>query len=207
MATTEAKIYEAPASSSIGRQFRTALRALLLLTLITGVLYPLLVTGIAQVVFPRHANGSVITENGQVRGSELIGQPFSDPRYFWGRLSATAPYAYNAGASSGSNYGPLNEDGQQAVQDRIAALKQADPQNTAPIPVDLVTASGSGLDPHISPAAAAYQVARVARARGLSEDQIRQRVQHYTQDRTFGLLGEPRVNVLQLNVALDELAR
>jgi K+-transporting ATPase ATPase C chain len=149
----------------------------------------------------------VITENGQVRGSELIGQPFSDPRYFWGRLSATAPYAYNAGASSGSNYGPLNEDGQQAVQDRIAALKQADPQNTAPIPVDLVTASGSGLDPHISPAAAAYQVARVARARGLSEDQIRQRVQHYTQDRTFGLLGEPRVNVLQLNVALDELAR
>ncbi len=207
MATTEANTYEAPASSSIGRQFRTALRALLLLTLITGVLYPLLVTGIAQVVFPRHANGSVITENGQVRGSELIGQPFSDPRYFWGRLSATAPYAYNAGASSGSNYGPLNEDGQQAVQDRIAALKQADPQNTAPIPVDLVTASGSGLDPHISPAAAAYQVARVARARGLSEDQIRQRVQHYTQDRTFGLLGEPRVNVLQLNVALDELAR
>lgn len=205
MATREAQIDEAPTSSSIGQHIRAATMALLVFTIITGVLYPLIVTGTAQLVFPRQANGSLIVQDGQVRGSALIGQPFSDPRFFWGRLSATAPFAYNAGASSGSNYGPLNENLLQAVQDRMDALKQADPGNTAPIPVDLVTASGSGLDPHISPAAAEYQVARVARARGLSVDHVRQLVQQYTEGRTFGLLGEPRVNVLQLNLALDQV--
>lgn len=205
MTTTEAKIYAAPASTSIGQQFRAAVAALLLFTLITGVLYPLVVTGIAQLVFPRVANGSLIVQNGQVRGSELIGQPFSDPRYFWGRPSATAPFPYNGGSSGGSNLGPRSDDLQQNVQDRIDALRQADPGNPAPIPVELVTASGSGLDPHISPAAAEYQVARVARARGISEDQVRELVQQYTQGRTVGLLGEPRVNVLQLNLALDQM--
>lgn len=194
---------EIPAVSGIGKQIRPAIVSLLLFTIITGLIYPLLVTGIAQIVFPRHADGSLIVQNGQVRGSALIGQPFSDPRYFWGRLSATAPFPYNAGASSGSNYGPLNNNLQKSVQDRITALKQADPQNSAPIPVDLVTSSASGLDPQISPAAAQYQIGRVARARGMDEDQVRQLVQQYTEGRTFGILGEPRVNVLQLNLALD----
>lgn len=202
---TSENIHNISPVSSFGAQVRAAVVALLVFTILTGVLYPMLVTGIAQLVFPRQANGSLIVQNGQIVGSSLIGQPFSDPRYFWGRLSATAPFPYNAGASSGSNYGPLNNDLQTSVQDRITALKQADPQNTVPIPVDLVTSSASGLDPQISPAAAEYQLGRVARARGMDEDQVRQLVQQYTEGRTFGILGEPRVNVLQLNLALDQV--
>lgn len=179
------------------------------LTLITGVIYPLLVTGVAQAVFPRQANGSIILQDGRAVGSELIGQSFDDPKYFWGRLSATGTFPYNAfnsealTASSGSNYGPLNPALLDAVQARVDALREADPGNTAPIPVDLVTASGSGLDPHISVAAALYQMSRVARERGLSEDRVRQLVEEHTEGRQFGLLGEPRVNVLLLNLALD----
>jgi K+-transporting ATPase ATPase C chain len=195
------------------KQLRPALVSLAILTLITGVIYPLVVTGIAQVVFPYQANGSLIVDkSGQVRGSALIGQPFSDPKYFWGRLSATGPVPYTAfngdtlTGSSGSNLGPLNPaligpDG--VIASRIKALRKADPGNALPIPVDLVTASGSGLDPHISPASAEYQVARVARARGIGEDQVRQLVARFTEDRQLGFLGEPRVNVLQLNLALD----
>jgi len=178
---------------------------LLALTLVTGVVYPLLVTGLAQALFPRQANGSLIVREGRAVGSELIGQSFEDPHYFWGRLSATAPFPYNAEASSGSNYGPLNLALLDAVQARVDALRAADPANTAPIPVDLVTASGSGLDPHISVAAALYQLPRVARERGLSEDQVQQLVDKYTQGRQLGILGEPRVNVLELNLALDGL--
>jgi K+-transporting ATPase ATPase C chain len=191
-------------------QLRPALVSLGIFTLLTGLLYPLVVTGIAQVVFPWQANGSLIVRNGQPVGSALIGQPFDDPKYFWGRLSATSPAAYTAfnaeksTGSSGSNYGPLNPALLEAVQGRIKALRDADPDNTAPIPVDLVTASGSGLDPHMSPAAAAYQVSRVARARGLSEDAVRRVVAQHTAGRTLGLLGEPRVNVLAINLALDQ---
>jgi len=194
-------------------QLRPALVSLGILTLLTGLLYPLVVTGIAQVVFPWQANGSLIVQNGRPVGSALLGQPFDDPTYFWGRLSATshAPYtAFNAEkqtGSSGSNYGPLNPALFEAVQGRIKALREADPTNTAPVPVDLVTASGSGLDPHISPAAAAYQASRVARARGLGEDALRQVVAQHTAGRTLGLLGEPRVNVLTLNLALDHLKK
>jgi K+-transporting ATPase ATPase C chain len=190
-------------------QLRPALVALGIFTILTGLVYPLVVTGIAQVVFPWQANGSLIVRNGQPVGSALIGQPFDDPKYFWGRLSATSPAGYTAfngdkqTGSSGSNYGPLNPALVEAAQARIKALQEADPSNTAPIPVDLVTASGSGLDPHMSPAAAAYQVGRVARARGLSEGAVRQLVDQHTEGRTFGLLGEPRVNVLALNLALD----
>jgi K+-transporting ATPase ATPase C chain len=193
-------------------QIRPALVSLLLLTLITGLAYPLIVTGIAQMAFPQQANGSLIVQDGQVVGSSLIGQPFDDPKYFWGRLSATGTYPYNAfnaealTASSGSNYGPLNPALLDAVQARIDALKAADSANTLPIPVDLVTASGSGLDPHISPAAAEYQVARVARARGLDELVVRQLVAQHTEGRDLGVLGEPRVNVLELNLALDTVA-
>jgi len=192
-------------------QLRPALVALGIFTILTGLVYPLVVTGIAQVVFPWQANGSLIVRNGQPVGSALIGQPFDDPKYFWGRLSAPSPAGYTAfngdklTGSSGSNYGPLNPALVEAAQARIKALKEADPGNTAPIPVDLVTASGSGLDPHMSPAAAAYQVGRVARARGLSEDTVRQIVAQHTEGRTFGLLGEPRVNVLALNLALDDV--
>jgi K+-transporting ATPase ATPase C chain len=191
-------------------QLRPALVSLGIFTLLTGLLYPLVVTGIAQVAFPWQANGSLIVRNGQPVGSALIGQPFDDPKYFWGRLSATSPAAYTAfnaeksTGSSGSNYGPLNPALLEAVQGRIKALRDADPDNTAPIPVDLVTASGSGLDPHMSPAAAAYQVSRVARARGLSEDAVRRVVAQHTAGRTLGLLGEPRVNVLAINLALDQ---
>jgi K+-transporting ATPase ATPase C chain len=176
---------------------------LALLTLTTGVLYPLVVTGLAQAVFPHQANGSLIVEAGQVRGSELIGQPFDDPRYFWGRPSATAPFPYNAAASVGSNDGPLSPVLLERVQARVAALRAADPGNEQPIPVDLVTASGSGLDPDISLAAALYQVPRVARARGLAESEVLALVERYSEGRQFGFLGEPRVNVLQLNLALD----
>ena len=183
---------------------RPALMTLLIFTLITGVIYPLVVTGVAQLVFPRQANGSLIVRNGQAVGSELIGQSFDDPKYFWGRPSATSPFPYNAAASSGSNLGPSNPTLMEAVQARIAALKAADPTNTQPIPVDLVTASASGLDPDISVAAALYQVQRVARKRGMSEMAVRALVDQYTEGRQFGFLGEPRVNVLKLNLALDE---
>jgi potassium-transporting ATPase KdpC subunit len=185
-------------------QLRPAFFMLLILTVITGVIYPLTVTGIAQAVFPQQANGSLIMVNGKAVGSELIGQQFDDPKYFWGRPSA-AREAYNAAASSGSNYGPLNPDLLKAVQARIDALKAADPDNTLPIPVDLVTASGSGLDPHISVAAALYQVHRVASARGMSEADVQAIVDKNTEGRQFFFQGEPRVKVLKLNLALDEL--
>lgn len=190
-------------------QLRPAFMMLLALTVITGVIYPLAVTGIAQVVFPHQANGSLIAINGKTYGSELIGQQFDDPKYFWGRLSATGDFPYNAfnaktlTGSSGSNYGPLNPALTKAAQARIDALKAADPGNTLPIPIDLITASGSGLDPHISVAAAVYQVRRVAAARGLDEAQVKSLVDKYTQGRQFGFLGEPWVNVLELNLALD----
>ena len=187
------------------KQLKTALILLGVFTVITGIIYPLFITGIAQALFPRQANGSLIEENGAVVGSELIGQPFSDPKYFWGRLSATAPFPYNAAASSGSNYGPSNPALLDAVQARIDALKAVDPDNKTPVPVDLVTSSGSGLDPDISVAAANYQVARVARYRGLSEMQVNELVRKYTKGRQFGILGEPRVNVLKLNLALDAM--
>ena len=183
---------------------RPAVVSLLAFTLVTGAVYPLVVTGIGQLLFPARANGSLIERSGKPIGSELIGQTFSDPKYFWGRASATSPYPYNAAASSGSNQGPLNPALTDAVSTRIKALKDADPDNKLPIPVDLVTASGSGLDPHISPAAAEYQVARVATARGVAPEQIRALVQQHTAGRQLGLLGEPRVNVLMLNLALDQ---
>lgn len=189
------------------KELKPALLMLALMTVITGAAYPLLVTGVAQAVFPSQANGSLIEQDGKIVGSTLIGQPFTDPKYFWSRPSATGPTPYNAGASSGSNLGPLNPALEAAVQARIDALKAADPGNAAPIPVDLVTASGSGLDPHISPAAAAYQVGRVARARGLEIGAVRNLVAAHTEGRAFGVLGEPRVNVLGLNLALDRRLR
>jgi K+-transporting ATPase ATPase C chain len=192
-------------------QLRPAFLMLLIFTVITGVIYPLVVTGIAQVIFPHQANGSLIVIDGKAYGSELIGQQFDNSQYFWGRLSATGTFPYNAfnaenlTASSGSNYGPLNPALMEMVQARIDALKAADPDNTAPIPVDLVTASGSGLDPHVSVAAALYQVHRVAVARGLTDTEVQSLVEKYTEGRQFGFLGEPRVNVLLLNLALDGL--
>jgi K+-transporting ATPase ATPase C chain len=188
-------------------QLRPAIVILVLLSVVTGVAYPLLVTGIAQAVFPGQANGSLIVRDGKAVGSSLIGQAFDDPKYFWGRLSATAPFGYNAGASTGSNYGPLNPAFHAAAKARIDALKEADPGNPAPMPVDLATASGSGLDPHISPAAALYQVRRVAKARGLDEAKVRQLVEAHVEGRQLGVLGEARVNVLRLNLALDGAAR
>jgi K+-transporting ATPase ATPase C chain len=184
-------------------QIRPALMLILIFTVLTGLLYPLVVTGIAQLVFPAQANGSLIVQDGQTVGSKLIGQPFDNPKYFWGRLSATGPYPYNAAASSGSNLGPTNPALLEAVKARIAALKAADPSNTRLIPVDLVTACGSGLDPDISIAAALYQIPRVAKARGLSESAVRTLVDKFTRGRQLGFLGEPRVNFLELNLALD----
>lgn len=173
------------------------------LTLLTGVVYPLVVTGVAKVAFPAQASGSLVMHNGKPVGSHLLGQPFSRLDHFWGRPSATTPQPYNGAASGGSNQSPTNPALAEAVNARVAALRAADPGNTGPVPVDLVTASGSGLDPHISPAAADYQVARVAQARGMSVDDVRRLVAAHTEQRTLGVLGEPRVNVLALNLALD----
>ena len=184
-------------------QLRPAIVSLLLLTVITGVIYPLVITVLAQLIFPNQANGSLLVSNGKVVGSTLIGQPFDDPKYFWGRPSATSPTPYNAASSSGSNLGPTNPALADAVKDRIKALRDADPDNKASVPVDLVTASGSGLDPDISVAGALYQAHRVAKARGIPEDKVRTLVDTSTRGRTFGILGEPRVNVLDLNLALD----
>jgi K+-transporting ATPase ATPase C chain len=182
---------------------RNALVSLLLFTILAGIVYPVTVTGIAQVLFPHEANGSIIMNHGKPAGSELIGQQFDNPKYFWGRLSATAPYPYNGGSSSGSNLVPNNPDLLKAVQARVHALRTADPGNEAKIPVDLVTSSASGLDPHISPAAAEYQVHRVAKARGIEESAVSSLVAKHTRGRWLGVFGEPVVNVLELNLALD----
>ena len=184
---------------------RPALVLLFILTVITGVVYPLAVTGIAQLVFPDQAAGSLLVRQGASVGSRLIGQSFSDPKYFWSRPSATSPQPYNGLASSGSNLGPLNPALTDAVKARIAALRAADPTNSAPVPVDLVTASASGLDPEISVAAANYQAARVARVRGLAPESVSRLVAAHARGRFLGVIGEPRVNVLELNLALDSL--
>ena len=186
---------------------RPALSLFVLLTVVTGVVYPLIVTGIAKVAFPDAASGSLIVKGGKPIGSRLIGQNFSDPKYFWGRPSATSPQPYNASASSGSNQGPLNPALSEAVEGRVEALKAADPGNTRTVPADLVTASASGLDPHISPAAADYQVDRVARARRLDPAVVKAMVARYTEERQWGIFGEPRINVLELNLALDTTSR
>jgi len=184
-------------------QLRPAITLFVVLSLVTGLAYPLAVTGIARLAFPQAADGSLIVRDGKPVGSELIGQSFSDPKHFWSRPSATAPMPYNAANSAGSNLGPGNPALADAVKARIAALRAADPGNTAPVPVDLVTASASGLDPHVSRAAADYQVARVARARGLPEERVRALVERHTERALLGFIGEPRVNVLRLNLALD----
>ncbi len=186
---------------------RPALVSLLVLTLLTGAVYPAIVTGLASLLFPRQAAGSLLGSDQAPQGSGLIGQPFSQAKYFWSRPSATGPVPYNGALSSGSNLGPTNPAQLQAVKDRLAALHAADPGNSAPVPVDLVTASASGLDPHITPAAAAYQLARVARARGIPEATVQALVGRFTERRQFGVLGEPRVAVLPLNLALDSLNR
>jgi K+-transporting ATPase ATPase C chain len=187
------------------KQIKIALLLFGLLAVLTGLVYPTVITLVSQVLFPAQANGSLILKNGQVVGSALIGQQFTDPKYFWGRLSDTGNLPYDASNSSGSNYGPLNPALLKQVQDRIAALKAADPGNTQPIPVDLVTASGSGLDPNISVAAARYQAGRVARLRGLTLDQVNTLIDQNTQGPTLGFIGEARVNVLELNLALDQI--
>ncbi len=184
---------------------RPAVTLFILLSIVTGLIYPLLVTGISQALFPEQAAGGLIERDGKRVGSRLIGQTFTDPKYFWGRPSATGPYPNNAAASGGSNLGPLNPALKEAVESRVKALRAADPGNAAPTPVDLVTTSASGLDPHISPAAAEYQVARVARARGLPPEAVRTVVARHTEDRQWGVFGEPRVKVLELNLALDRL--
>jgi len=191
--------------SVLARELRPAIVIFVGLTIITGVLYPLAVTGVSVAMFPSAARGSLIEKDGKVVGSRLIGQPFDDPQYFWSRPSATGPYGYNASASSGSNLGPLNAGLENAVKDRVTRLKNAAPEQSEPPPVDLVTASGSGLDPHISPAAAYYQVGRVAQARQLPQERVKELVNQHIEPRTFGVLGEPHVNVLLLNLALDEL--
>ena len=187
--------------------FIPSLRMLVLLTVLTGVAYPLMIWGIAQIAFPRAANGSLIQQDGKTVGSALLGQPFDDPKYFWSRASATSPMPYNGGASSGSNQGARNPALAEAVTARIEALRDADPGNTAAVPADLVTASASGLDPHISVAAAEYQLARVAKTRGVPAATVQALVAQHTEGRTFGLLGEPRVNVVALNLALDRAAK
>jgi K+-transporting ATPase ATPase C chain len=187
------------------KELKPAVLMLLAFTVLTGLVYPFVVTGIAQLVFPRQASGSLIEHGGKAVGSALIGQPFSSPKYFWSRPSATSPYPYNAASSSGSNQGPINPALSDAVAARIKALRDADPDNKAPVPADLVTASASGLDPHISPAAANYQIGRVARARNLDAGKVEELVQQFTEGRQLGFLGEPRVNVLVLNLALDAL--
>jgi K+-transporting ATPase ATPase C chain len=189
------------------KMLRQSLVTLLVMTVLTGVVYPLVVTGVAQGLFTHKAGGSMIVQAEKTVGSELIGQPFSDPGYFWSRPSETVPFPYNAAASSGSNLGPTNPALLQVVQARVAALRAADPGNTTTIPVDLVTASASGLDPDISPAAAEYQVERVARARGLAVDVVRALVAEHTEGRQWHVFGEPRVNVLELNLALDALKK
>lgn len=191
----------------MAKLLRQSLLMLLLLTAVTGVVYPLVTTGLAQVLFPAQANGSLVVHDGKAVGSRLIGQRFTDPRYFWGRPSATSPMPYNAAASSGSNLGPTNPALAAAVRQRLEALRAVDPGNSAPVPVDLVTASGSGLDPHISPAAAQYQVARVARVRGLPQATVQALVAAHTAGRQLGVLGEPRIDVLELNLALDALQK
>jgi potassium-transporting ATPase KdpC subunit len=187
------------------RILRQAIACIAVFTVITGVIYPLIVTGVAQLIFPRQANGSLIVNNGKTVGSSLIGQSFSSPKYFWARLSATSPMSYNAANSSGSNLGPLNPALIENVKARIMQLKAVDAASKPLVPVDLVTASASGLDPDISPAAAEYQVARVAKARNLDETKVRELVVKLTKSRQLGILGEPRVNVLELNLALDNL--
>lgn len=182
-----------------------SVRALMVFTVVTGVAYPLLVTAVAQLTFPYQANGSLIREADKTLGSELIGQAFSDAKYFWSRPSATSPMPYNGGASSGSNQGPTHPALKEAVEERVRAMRDAGGDAMRPVPVDLVTASASGLDPHISPAAAEYQVPRVAKARGVPEDKIRAFLAQHTEGRQFGVLGEPRVNVLRLNLALDAM--
>jgi potassium-transporting ATPase KdpC subunit len=191
----------------IREQIKPALMTFLILTIITGVIYPLLVTGIAKGFFREKATGSLIYQNGKTVGSALIGQPFDDPRYFWSRPSATSPVSYNAAASSGSNFGPMNPLFIDAVKSRITAIKSADPDNNKLIPVDLITSSASGLDPHISLAGAYYQIPRIARLRGLSEDTLKTIVEQHTSGRFLGLIGEPVVSVLQLNLALDDLIK
>ena len=189
------------------KHLKPAIILFVLLTLLTGLIYPALVTGFAQLLFPTQANGSLMTNShGQVTGSALIGQAFNDPKHFWGRASATAPFPYNAGASSGSNLGPTNPALIDAVKARLQALKDADPNNKAPVPVDLITASASGLDPHISPAAADYQINRIAKARNMKPEMLHALIDANTQSRQWGFLGEPRVNVLALNLALDAYA-
>jgi K+-transporting ATPase ATPase C chain len=187
-------------------QLKISIRSLIVLSLLTGIVYPLLITGVAQKLFPSQANGSLIHQGDKVVGSSLIGQPFDDPKYFWSRLSATGPAAYNASNSSGSNLGPTNPALIQEIQGRIDALKKVDPDNKDLIPVDLVTSSASGLDPHITPASARYQIKRVARIRGLSEETVAHLVDEFTEGRFLNLLGESGVNVLQLNLALDSRA-
>jgi len=187
----------------IREQLRPAVISFFLLTLITGILYPVCITGISQFFFKGQANGSLIFENGQPSGSSLIGQSFDDPKYLWGRLSATAPVAFNAASSSGSNFGPMNPNFMNTVQTRMKSLRDVDPGNKNPVPVDLVTASASGLDPHISLAAAEYQVSRIARTRKISEKTVRSIIRQHTQERLFGIIGEPVVNVLRVNLTLD----
>ncbi len=187
------------------KQLKPALIIFLSMTVLTGIIYPLAITGIAQVIFPRQANGSLIIQNGQVVGSSLIGQQFDDPKYFWGRLSATGDHPYNASASGGSNYAATNPDLLKQAEARLKALHDADPTNTQPVPVDLVTASASGLDPDISIAAAQYQAPRIGRVRGIPLNNVIALIDQHTQGRMLGFLGEPRVNVLELNLALDEL--
>jgi potassium-transporting ATPase KdpC subunit len=187
------------------KMLKSTLLLFLALTLVTGVAYPLLVTGASRLVMPAKASGSVLTRDGKAMGSALLGQSFTSTSYFWGRPSATTPQPNNGASSSGSNLSPTNPALLDAIAARVKALREADPGNAAPVPVDLVTASGSGLDPHISPAAALYQVARVARARGIEEGRVRALVESHVEGRTFGVLGEPRVNVLQLNLALDAI--